>query len=242
MPSDDERPTKPAPPETTGYSLVEKGRLSAPLPNRKLTLRDIAKPVQPPPRPWPSVHPLQVPPRSDRTLIGVAPPPAGSVAPPPELPSLSPPWPGPAATARDHETREHDRKTDYRRKDSPPPISLPPVGITKDGVHINKKALRWLMPAAIAVLALIGGYITGLWLAAKQMAANTAAIDDHEELERGQASLTRRQGETDQRIEETNDALKTEAQSNRAERATRDRRYEQIVESLPKIQGLPPPK
>jgi hypothetical protein len=130
---------------------------------------------------------------------------------------------------------------------SPSPDSIPAVDIlTPIGrVSLRKKALRtawiWAGPVVLSALGTVGGYLKGyLWGLA-------AAHDDIVKIRSAQQRDHDKLTELEQAEGEDAKSLAAETQSNRAERATRDRNYLQLVQdfeafkkAVPAIQGLPP--
>jgi hypothetical protein len=201
------------------------------------------KPNVPPPVPkrprLADMRPVHAP-RNQRTLTGVAPPPKGTPAPPVPLP------------APELDSTVESPRVDRVR----PPVSMPPrsispapVSVSPDGVKVRwsgiKKALPWLLLGGTAGGGGVGGYFAGLKFEYAERAAikaqgieNARRVDD---LAAEKAQLLQRVQRVEATMKTLTDGLAAEAQSNRTERATRDRQIDQIEQRLPKIEGLPKP-
>lgn len=104
------------------------------------------------------------------------------------------------------------------------------------GSSVARRVLPWLAPVLLSVagagLGYVKGYLEGLAAAGRRVAAVEEAVKLN-----GEDDARR-----DVRIQAIGASLAAEAQSNRAERATRDQKLESIEERLPKIEGLRPMK
>lgn len=219
----------------------------------RLTLGDLPK--RPPRAPEPTLRPppeldSQPPPTKreaplhrphrpgETTLVGGFTPARGAA--PEPIPSLVPPV--------------------APRKPLPPPPtpSITPVpasvGVTSENVLVSDKGLRLRLTWAqirswLLVFGIFGGggFVAGAYAGFRTMVAVVAGIT---ETEREHARLLGKQGAAIEsimtRLDTDEGAMKSEKDSNRAERATALQRLEgfagdleEVKKSLPKIQGLP---